>query len=82
MAMFLVLALLFPSLNYNTYNKITFFHFRLPHHKRPPNLLSPGVFNFRTHTSANYYFHHQVRQSLLLSYNISAIFIETAKGYP
>eukprot|EP00095_Tigriopus_kingsejongensis_P006834 maker-scaffold82_size396747-snap-gene-2.37 protein:Tk06834 transcript:maker-scaffold82_size396747-snap-gene-2.37-mRNA-1 annotation:"PREDICTED: contactin-5-like" len=30
---------------------------RLPHNKRPPNLLSPGVFNFKTPKSTNYYFH-------------------------
>ena len=32
---------------------------RLPHHKRPPNLLSSGVFKFRSGESTNYYFHNQ-----------------------
>ncbi len=42
-------------------NKVLFVqHQRLEHYKKPPNLLSPGVFNFRQPTSTNYYFHNEV----------------------
>ena len=62
---------------------------RLPHHKRPPNLLSPGVFNFKQETSPEYYFHQMGARILKSShfymrYHLGRkiSFVCVAEGYP
>jgi len=62
---------------------------RLPHHKRPPNLLSPGVFNFKQEKSPEYYFHRSGARILKSShfymrYHLGRkiSFVCVAEGYP
>ena len=65
------------------------FFLRLPHHKRPPNLLSPGVFNFKQEKSPEYYFHRSGARILKSShfymrYHLGRkiSFVCVAEGYP
>ncbi|TRY79459.1 hypothetical protein TCAL_06783 [Tigriopus californicus] len=62
---------------------------RLPHNKRPPNLLSPGVFSFKTPTSTQYYFHDQGARIIKSSHFMKRYhlgrkisFVCVARGHP
>ena len=54
-------------------------YYSISNHRRPPNLLAPGVLHFRTDQSKKYYFHPKVSRLITNTLDIICRYLDKGK---